>query len=117
MQAKLPSKFYTWIGLLAWLILGAAAVVNMVVDKKAGGKPQKTFIARCVGHGFFLLYAIITLVDIVFKIEGMSNYAGMWKISVYILYITIIVSLVGLILPIVKGMNKGGESPTDGAKF
>jgi hypothetical protein len=103
---KLPGQFYTWIGMLSWMVLGGAAVVNILVDKKAGGKPKKTFILRIAGHSLFLIYALIVLFDIAFPIQGLEFYTGMWKLSLYMVYLNIIVSLVGLIFPIVKGMNK-----------
>lgn len=109
-SAKLEKKSYLWLGLLSWLILGAAATVNTVVEKKLGGTPNKTLYTRATGYALFLIYAIITLYDIIFEINDMSSTTGLWRISVYVLYLCIVVSIVGFVLPLIKGMNKTGDN-------
>lgn len=80
------------------------------MEKKLGGTPNKTLYTRATGYALFLIYAIITLYDIIFEINDMSSTTGLWRISVYVLYLCIVVSIVGFVLPLIKGMNKTGDN-------
>lgn len=117
-EASLPKQWYTWIGLLSWLTLGGIAGYNIVIEKKKSEKPMITFIGRIAGHSLYYIYAIICLIDIVWKLSGMEGFSGSFKFGIYLFYIVFVLSAFGLGWPIYKGMNKSLEmKQTQGGKI